>query len=861
MTTTPTDAPTPTQPTVSQYDVSAIVEFLNVIVTGDTGWFCVSVSQADNMDAYSEQWFKWPDDRDRIAVFALTYAYAYNVYFSSYLFSAQRRTKGNTLPSRTFQADLDESDISMLPIPPAALVQTSPGRHQAFWVLNETLDLASHETLSRKLTYAIDKADHSGWPIGHTARMPLTYNHKYLDGPKQVLIKILDPQLLYGTTIFELLPDAEKPDADLDETWLDDINKLSLPTTGPNELLDRFKQQQKLPIKIIAQYNVPQKDRSEALWALMLALFRASATRTEVYYLAKNSANNKFDRLRYNANRELGKDVLRAEATARRRSPDVRRAVIELRRTSGPPFMKKRQLSDLVIQTLSAEGEFIHTSDNQLWYVKRDSGRPILLDMTSEYMSMLMDVQFGLNATETEKTYSCASMMSHTLALPPDTRIGALSHYDIETNTMMLHTGGRDTLKITKDSIDRVSNGAGGVLFPWNPANEIFRPDYAPLPDGETWYSLLYGNSFANTQDISTEEAEAVMRVWAMFLLFRSASATRPILALVGPPGSGKTTLMKRLYRLLYGSKRELTEASTKENFEISTTKDPFVVLDNVDTWERWFADSFALSISDVDIPKRKLWHDSDIVYLKRQAVLGLTAHNPKWGREDVADRLILLTFARWPHADDSSKDDGFLQEQAMLYSIIQNRNKIWGHLILDLQKVLATPTPERSGLPKFRIQDFAVIGVRIARALGREDSFVRALSNIGTEQRLFTLEEDNQLVAAIYTYVTRQKELKWVNAGSLWSELQVLADNPNAFTHAYRNSVSLNKKIGAMQEALSQIFVIEHRYDASKGSNQWRFQLKPNLTHAPTTHENGIVTDVDALTVPIQTSNEKTSN
>src|SRR5690606_21936002 len=112
------------------------------------------------------------------------------------------------LPSRTIQADLDNADIRALPRPPAVLVETSPGRHQAYWILDgEPLEPELHEVLSRKLTYGIPLCDHSGWPLGRKVRIPGTFNHKYLEGPKPVKV-VSTSENRYSPEEFELLPEV-----------------------------------------------------------------------------------------------------------------------------------------------------------------------------------------------------------------------------------------------------------------------------------------------------------------------------------------------------------------------------------------------------------------------------------------------------------------------------------------------------------------------------------------------------------------------------------------------------------------------------------------------------------------------------
>lgn len=800
--------------------MSNLRTFLETVVTAPEGWFCLSLMRKD-ASGWADQWYKWPNDIDTIIADALSNAEEYNVYFSSYLFRAQRRTKENVLPSKTIQADLDAADTRTLPLAPSVLVQTSVGRTQGFWILSDELDSETHETLSRKLTYAIEDADHAGWPLGKTARMPETVNHKYLSGPQQVEVVSMAAQT-YDVSQLEALPDTELPTSRLNEQWVDE-HKPDL-ELGPNEILENLRAAKKLPAKFIVQYNTVQNDRSAALWGLMLALFRAEVDRDTVYHVARQSANNKFTGLRYNGDVELAKDVLRAEAVVEHKFADPRSEIRDIRRLPGPKFLLNLRIEGVVFKTLKAEGDFVHTSDNGAWYVPRSTGRPIEMTRHSEYFNSLLGVKFGLNQSEDIERYVVSGLMNHTVQLPLDTDIGAMSHYNQLTNTLMLHTGGKDVLHVSPGGMTRMPNGANNILFMWDNMSEPFTFDESPLPGGNEWYDILFEKCFDTVVDVRPEVALALMRVWTLFIVFRRAAFTRPILAFIGEPGAGKSTTMRRLYRLFYGRRRDLVQATSENNLNLSSTSCPFLVIDNLDTWQKWLPDWLATSIADTDVEVRKLYTDNDKFRIKRQAVIGLTAHNPKFGRPDVADRLLLLTYRRL---------SAFHDESRILDRISANRNRIWGGILRDVEKVLAEPPVPDSEAPKLRIADFAAVGMRIARALGVASQFSEAVKSIADEQRFFTLEEEAILVSAMRNLA--HSDIKHSRIGIerpvtvLTQELEAMSGDVTSFRRWYSSPIALSRKIGSMQTALSEVFTITSRFDSARGAKLWSIQLKVN--------------------------------
>lgn len=785
-------------------------EFLQTVITTDgPGFFCLSVKTSDGKNWY-EEWFKWPDELAGICDRAAALRETANVYFSAHLFATAKSTKENVLPTQTIQADLDEADTTNISPRPTILVQTSPHRHQGYWLLSDQVSTETLELLSRKLTYSIINSDHSGWSLGHKVRLPTTLNFKYLEGPKPVEVVEANNNK-YASSLIELLPDINIDTIAADDDWL-----ARLPITldiGPNELLETLKD--KLG-KLYTQYNVQVKDRSKYLWSFECTLFRIGCTRDQVYWLAKNSANNKYDRVRFNGDRDLGKEILKAEAVTRNRTEDIRVQILEARKIPGITTIKRQIIADLVLEAMKQAGTFIRTTDDNIWYIRRDLGRPIIITTHSDYLNMILDLQFGLNATEIEQTYVVNALASYTRNLPITATTGALCHYDAEQNHVILHTGRKNILRITASTIEAGTNGSYGVVYPWITSNDPFDPD---LKSNIDWGYELFDNALNNIIGIEKCDAIALLKVWTLFIVFRNSAISRPILAFLGQPGSGKSTLFKRIYTLLYGRTRSLGSVTTPDDYDHAVSVDPLTVLDNVDSSPFWLPDRLALGASTSDIIKRKLYTDVDTITLKRQALLGITAHNPKFGREDVTDRFLLINFVRLPN---------FLPEGDIIDRLGSLRNSIWGSIIKDIQKVLRTANPTAAEVPQFRIEDFARVGYRIATALNVQYEFSGALKAVYAGQKAFSLEEEQLLVTSISNMLRRSKvNGTWKTASMLWTDLEQCSNDAQSFFKTYRNPVNLGKKLWALQDSLKEVFAIENKFESSNKTRVWRIAEK----------------------------------
>lgn len=140
--------------------------------TGPTEWLDLS--------------YKYPEDKDTIE---LPDRLEGDVYFCPNLFSRPRRRQALVLPSCWLYADLDEVKPirAHAELSPTIAWESSPGRYQALWHMDQHMPPNLHQELNRKLTYALG-ADKGGWDTTQVLRVPGTFNHKYAEKPEVKLL-------------------------------------------------------------------------------------------------------------------------------------------------------------------------------------------------------------------------------------------------------------------------------------------------------------------------------------------------------------------------------------------------------------------------------------------------------------------------------------------------------------------------------------------------------------------------------------------------------------------------------------------------------------------------------------------------
>jgi hypothetical protein len=792
-------------------------EFLDTVVSTPRGWFLLATRSSDG---WKETWHDWPTQLDTILDVSQQYAAeSMDVYFSAHLFSEKRSLKANVLPSRTIQADLDYADIMTLPVLPTVVVGTSPAKHQGYWVLDSEHSPTELEDIARRIAYGVRDCDRTGWPAGHRMRLPGTQNFKYL---APALIEVVGHQFrTIDPEMFNLFPAlaTSVAVAEADAEWIAQMH-LAI-DVGPIQLMHEAH----MSNKIITQYNKPGKDRSALLWALMMDAFRHELTRDQVYWLAYNSANNKFqEERRYSAIADLRKDVLRAEAVALDRTLDLRAAIMDLRMVKGLNAVQRQQkMAHLVITRMREDGELIHTRGGQLWFLRKTTGRPVEITERSLVLDAYLAGTFGLNATEQHSRFVKRELMSVTRNTAASADLVTLSHYEATTKTLLLHTGGRDVLHIKAGGIEVHPNGYAHAVFMLDENIEPFRLGKSSDLGGRTWYDTLFAAQMKHIEgNLSTEEAVILLRAWFLLLLFRAQVPNRPLLTVLGQPGSGKTTTAKKLYRLLYGAYRNVTTVESAERFDTATVNLPFVCFDGVDSYQSWLVEKLSQAAAVTDVQSRVLYTDTDTITQRRQAMLMLTAHNPRFTREDVVDRMILITLHRLPH---------WLPESSILSEVTELRGALWADIVRDVQNVLATPMPKFEEAPQFRIEDYAHYGMWFSLAAGLDKVFAGAIRKLMSGQRGMNLETDQVLVAAIGRWLRVRAEkghdVAFLSQSQIWAEMVLCSADPSTFQKMYRNVLYFGRKLLTMQDSLKEVYDIEVKYDTASGARVWKIGPK----------------------------------
>jgi hypothetical protein len=284
--------------------MAGLVDFFATAYGGTTGYICIATRRPEGK--FLEHFFKYPDEAVRAEEVVRSRALIENVYFCPQLLKDRRRVKANVGLVGCIWADLDECHPRHMLVEPSIAYETSPGRYQSLWTLDEPCDPEEAEDVARRIAYrhSGEGSDRSGWDLTQLLRIPGTRNYKYGQGAEAPKVRVLGwNDNTYGLDEFRSRYDQvagyEYLDVPFPEFVLEDGEKILE--------RNRFRLN---GASFTLFHREPETDRSSALFRLEMYCLEAGLPLSEVFQVCRDAACNKFS----DQPIRLWKDVCRAQS-------------------------------------------------------------------------------------------------------------------------------------------------------------------------------------------------------------------------------------------------------------------------------------------------------------------------------------------------------------------------------------------------------------------------------------------------------------------------------------------------------------------------------------------------------------------
>jgi hypothetical protein len=328
-------------------------------------------------------------------------------------------------------------------------------------------------------------------------------------------------------------------------------------------------------------------------------------------------------------------------------------------------FEADRWATHTLARDISQRGQLFY--DGRTAYVfDKDSKHLLPVERDNAEMKAFL-AQYGVAPSDAFVKHALSAIELAAQETGQETTLYSLSHYDAKTNALYLFDQDRWVYRIRPTTVERVANGTDDVWFIRNPKWEPFEIG-APSGDDVGVAEALIGSVRLREQALSRSEQEWLFESWLYAMFFPELFPTRPILAMIGEKGSGKTSVLRRIGRLLFGSKFQVMGMSHEpRDFDAAVTGDAFVGIDNADANVPWLDDKLAVVATGGMLKRRKYYTTNQLIEYPITAFVAVTSRTPYFRREDVADRLLLFHVERL---------ETFGAESALLGELTAHRNQ-----------------------------------------------------------------------------------------------------------------------------------------------------------------------------------------
>jgi hypothetical protein len=486
-------------------------------------------------------------------------------------------------------------------------------------------------------------------------------------------------------------------------------------------------------------------------------------------------------------------------------------------------FEKVRQVASVIWSDLTEQGEVVQTNYNQAYWYNRKTH--LLISLESVNWQAILHKNYGINPTETLGRQVTEEIK---LKAVSDARIVAIQNRTVWANEKLyVNLGGAAVYELDGNDITTSYNGECGYLFQTSQYSLTIEPDFASRID--CWNKLVKDLSFARSENApsSPEEQAEMLKAWILAYFFPELLPTKPLLLALGVPGSGKTTAMRRILKVLDSQDAEVLEVvqDKPDSFRASLALHRLLVLDNLEkSGVRWLVDTLNRLATGSNIELRKLYATNEVYVIKPVCFVAMTAVNLPFSEETLFSRILPLEFQQLSTP---------LPEYLLQKDLSESMNGIWGDLLLKLNQIVATLKRDTTSMPPIssRLADFSVFCKRIEKSGVVDGSLLmKGLRSLIDRQRL-ALAGSSPFISILEQWSVSQPDEpgKWRTLEELFSVLEPMA-HVRKMRWPWRQSSELNLHILAIIEPLKKMYgaelVMQSDNNFGKESYKIRFTL-----------------------------------
>jgi hypothetical protein len=503
-------------------------------------------------------------------------------------------------------------------------------------------------------------------------------------------------------------------------------------------------------------------------------------------------------------------------------TPTLVKRIDAIRLQKGPQFEKTRQAALTIWSDLKEHGEIVQTVDNIAYFFDSDSHT--LMPLLSSQWQAKLHRDYGLNPSDSFGTQTTEEIRLKAIS---EARIVPIQNRTIWTGEeLYVNLGGSEVYILDGEDVRTGYNGACGHLFLTDFRNrDITKPIFSG--DTDVWDILTNDLSFNRSKDApaTPEEQAELLKAWLLAFFFQELMPTKPLLLALGVPGSGKTTAMRRVLKVLEGPDAEVLEvvSDKPDSLRASLTSHKLLVLDNLErTKAQWLVDTLNRLATGANIEIRELYKTNSTFVIRPQCFVAMTAVSMPFSEETLFSRTLPLEMQQLANP---------LPEHLIQKQIYEKLGEIWGDLLLKLNQIVLTLRNNTSNVPPIasRLADFTVFCKRIeASGVVNGPLLIRGLRSLVDRQKTALLES-SPFVAVLEEWMKMSPDeaTRFNDFATLFTTLEPIASRRH-LTWRWSNASALGRHVLAMAEPLKRLYraeFIQEKQPNGREVDKVRFQ------------------------------------
>lgn len=461
-----------------------------------------------------------------------------------------------------------------------------------------------------------------------------------------------------------------------------------------------------------------------------------------------------------------------------------------------------------VCNFLEDNGSFIKDNNNICYYFDKNRKLTYQIYRKDPDYSIFLHC-IGLAENEMIARIITKRLQKHCLLTGREVDIKKFCYFDRKNFTIYLDLRNKQNqiLKITTSNMDIVDNGTDGIMFQRCQGSPI--QVKVPLSENSGKFEeMILDRINFDTEEtgLTVEEQQVLFELFFMALFFESIFPTKPLLLMYGVKGSGKSFSLRIMGKLLFGDEWNLSSVTSdnERDIKVASLHKSFLAIDNADSRIKWMNDFLAKMATGEQFEERQMRENFVYLSMKPSCFIGLTARTPKFRRDDIADRLLILSV--------KPLEDNFIPENDLLDELEEHRGKLWTEIIYKLQIILRQlqQGQKKTFKTKFRMADFYSFACKIVGEEKVKDIFRK----LQQEQYDFSLDED-PLYELLQIYIEDEETIEgeFLSGKDLFFKLSSLAERHRIKFH-YNNVLSLTVKLRHLWKGIQTKFDCEIKKD-----------------------------------------------